>query len=89
MYHFLTTTGLASEPIEVTYEIDEDGQVQDVSVSFKGVDILGVLTDDTAADLDMECAADYRKKEKQEKADWIYDRGQAMAEDMELQGAWA
>jgi len=87
MYQFLTTTGLASEPIEVTYEIDEDGQAQDVTASFKGVDIFGLLTDDTAADLDMECAADYRKKEKQERADWIYDRGQARYE--ELQGEMA
>ena len=84
MYQFLTTTGLASEPIEVTYEIDEDGQVQDVTVSFKGVDILGLLTDDTAADLDMECAADYRTKAKQEKANLIYDRGQARYEDMQV-----
>ena len=87
MFHMTTITGCGLESIDVTYEIDEDGQVQDVTAEFKGVDILGLLTDDTVADLDMECAADYRKREKQERADWIYDCGQARYE--ELQGATA
>ena len=88
MATFLTTTGYGSEIVEVSYDIDDD-VVFDVTITWQGKEISGLLSGTANADIDMECYAHQRKLDKLEAENSKLDRGQAMAEDMELQGAWA
>ena len=83
---FLTTTGLGSEIVEVSYDID-DGVVFDVEIKWQGKEISGLLSEDVNADIELECYAHQRKLDKIEAANCELDRGQARYE--ELQGATA
>jgi hypothetical protein len=77
---FLTTTGLGSEIVEVSYDID-DGVVFDVEIKWQGKEISGLLSEDVNADIELECYAHQRKLDKIEAANCELDRGQARYED--------
>jgi hypothetical protein len=81
MHTFTTTTGCAPESVEVSYEVDEDGQCFVEAVMWNDMEISGLLTDDVNADIEMECHADLRKRDKANALEISYDRGQARYEE--------
>ena len=83
---FLTTTGYGSEIVEVSYDIDDD-VVFDVTITWQGKEISGLLSGDVNNDIEMECSAHQRKLDKIEAENSKLDRGQARYE--ELQGEMA
>ena len=80
---FLTTTGLGSEIVEVSYDI-EDGIVYSVEIKWQGKEISGLLSEDVNADIEMACYADQRKREALEIVNHNYDMGQKLHEDRQF-----
>lgn len=86
MFHFLTTTGIGLETVDVTYEADDD-TVFSVEIKWQGKEISGLLSEDVNADIELECYAHQRKLDKIEAANCELDRGQAAYEDRQLNRA--
>ena len=86
MTTFLTTTGYGLETVEVSYDIDDD-VVFDVTITWQGKEISGLLSEEVNSDIELECYAHQRKLNKLEAANCELDRGQARYE--ELQGEMA
>jgi hypothetical protein len=80
---FLTTTGYGSEVVEVSYDIDDD-VVFDVTITWQGKEISGLLSEDVNADIEMACYADQRKREALEIVNHNYDCGEKLAWDRQL-----
>jgi len=78
--HFLTTTGVGLETVDVTYEADDD-TVYGVEIKWQGKEISGLLSEDVNADIELECYADQRKREAAEIVNHNYDMGQKLHED--------
>ena len=57
-----TLIGLASEIVDVHYAID-DGVVYGMAVTFNGIDVTGILTQNQYDDIELECYANERKIE--------------------------
>jgi hypothetical protein len=57
-----TLIGLASEVVEVNYALD-DGNIYGMAVTFNGIDVTGILTQNQYDDLELECYANERKIE--------------------------
>jgi hypothetical protein len=83
---FLTTTGYGSEVVEVSYDIDDD-VVFDVTITWQGKEISGLLSEDVNADIEMACYADQRKREALEIVNHNYDCGEKLALDRQLNRA--
>ena len=78
---FLTTTGLGSEIVEVSYDMDDE-LVCDVTITWQGKEISGLLSEEVNADIEMECHANERKLSLIDRVNAVYDRGQARYEEM-------
>ena len=57
---FLTATGYGLETVEVSYDIDDD-VVFDVTITWQGKEISGLLSEEVNADIEMECYDHERK----------------------------
>jgi hypothetical protein len=57
-----TLIGLSSEVVDVHYATD-DGIIYGMAVTFKGVDVTGILTQQQYDDIEMECYANERQIE--------------------------
>ena len=80
MATFLTTTGYGSEIVEVSYDIDDD-VVFDVTITWQGKEISGLLPEEVNADIELECYAHQRKLDKIEAENNKLDRGQVRYEE--------
>lgn len=80
MKSFWTTVGCAPERILIQYD-EDDGLVFGMTVTWNEPEVSGLLTDDTLADLDMECYDNERKLEAIEIANFNYDRGEELYRD--------
>ena len=83
MFHFLSTTGVGLETVDVSYDI-EDGIVYGVEIKWQGKEISGLLSEDVNADIELECYADQCKREALEIVNHNYDMGQKLHEDRQL-----
>lgn len=65
---FVGTTGADNEPVQVTmiYERDENGVYHEniESITFKGIDVIGLLSEEQYSDLEMQ---GYKAIDEQEK----------------------
>lgn len=57
---FSTLTGYAREIVEVAYSVDGEN-FTDLTVTFKGVDVTGILSEDQLDDLEHECQRHYER----------------------------
>lgn len=57
---FSTLTGYAREIVEVSYNVDGEN-FTDLTVTFKGVDVTGILPEDQLDDLEHECQRHYER----------------------------
>jgi hypothetical protein len=83
MFHFLSTTGVGLETVDVTYDMD-DGIVFDVEIKWQGKEISGLLSEEVNADIEMACYADQRKREALEIVNHNYDCGEKLAWDRQI-----
>lgn len=63
-----TLIGIGSEIVDVDYSIDIDGVVYNLTVTFNGIDVTGLLSEQQYDDLEMECAAHARHLEDERAA---------------------
>lgn len=75
MATFLTTTGYGLKTVEVSYEYDFDTNTVDLTITWQGKEISGLLSEEANNDIEMECFAHQRKLDKIDSANAAYDRG--------------
>lgn len=82
-YSFTKLIGQGVKVVTVWYDHDDDtNSINDMAVcTDEGVEIDQYLTEDTLADLEMDCYADLEKQQAKALEDWKLDRGQEMYED--------
>ena len=83
MASFNSTTGYGLETVQVSYEYDDDtNTVYGVEVKWNGIEVSGLLSEEVNSEIEMECFANERKELAREIAEFNYDCGEKLAQDM-------
>lgn len=74
MPSLMTTTGEGRAIVQVDYDIDDDGDVTNMDVTYQGVTVNGVMSSDQIEDMEQECWAHYIKWAKEENDEAAIER---------------
>ena len=72
--NLLTKTGEGGAEVNCTFNVDSDGDVIDLEVGFKGVDIFNALSESQVEALESQCFKHYMDEAKQSNTDAAIER---------------
>lgn len=73
-YEFRAKTGPYGNAVDVYFDVDNDGDVQDMEVMFHSINVFTLLSEDQTEALEIEAFAHYEKECKEDNDDLAIER---------------